>query len=420
VATVHRAKSTLYFVLSEFDHSRAEAERLLALAQAAGDRSLEAIALGHIGWAKTWSRDLPGAVAAARAALEVAESVGARTVRPRAHFTIGWVSAVTGHLDEADANIKRALAASLSEGDTVHRSLSLSAAGLLHNWTGAFDDAARVQAEALALARQHGLLVPLLVGFFLYGLTLIGKGDYDSALGTLREGLALAERLGDEAIHHRLLNCLGWLHAELGDLDVATDLNRRSESIGRRRSDPGTFPNAALNLGEILLAQGELGLAADQLEGILRYSRDPTTSEWMRYRYSIRLFVSLGELALARGQTTVAREHAARGLDQATRTGSRKNLVKAWRLTGEIAARERRWDDAETALRHALAFAEAIGNPPQLWKTHAAIARFHALRGSRDAADGARARARDVVERVRSALVDPALRRSLADPVRET
>jgi tetratricopeptide (TPR) repeat protein len=419
VATVHRAKSTLYFVLSEFDHARTEAERLLALAQAAGDRSLEAIALGHIGWAKTWARDLPGAVAAARAALDVADSAGARTVLPRAHFTIGWVSAVTGRLDEADANIKRALAASLDEGDAVHRSLSLSAAGLLHNWTGAFDDAARLQAEALALARQHSLLVPLLVGFFLYGLTLTGKGDYDAALGTLREGLALAERLGDEAIHHRLLNCLGWLHAELGDLDVAIDLNRRSESIGRRRSDPGTFPNAALNLGEILLAQGELGLAADQLEKVLRYSRDPTTSEWMRYRYSIRLFVSLGELALARGQTAVAREHTARALDQATRTGSRKNLVKAWRLTGEIAARERRWEDAEAALRHALAFAEAIGNPPQLWKTHAAIGCLHALRGNRDAADRARARARAVVERVRAVLADPGLRRSLPDPVRE-
>jgi transcriptional regulator with AAA-type ATPase domain/tetratricopeptide (TPR) repeat protein len=419
VAAIHRAKSTLYFVLSDFNRSRAEAEILLALAQGAGDRGLEAVALGHIGWAKTWARDLEGAVTAARAALELAESAGAQVVLPRAHFTIGWVGAVTGRLEEADANIKRAMAASLSTNDVVHRSLSLSAAGLMHNWTGEFGEAARLQAEALALARQHDLLVPLLFGFFLYGLTLIGKGDYDAALGTLHEGLALAERVGDEAIHHRLLNCLGWLHADLGDLETATELNRRSAEIGRRRSDPGTFPNAALNLGEILLARGELGLAREQLEGVLRYSREPTTSEWMRFRYSIRLFVGLGELELAGGDVARAREHAARGLDLAERTGSRKNLVKAWRLTGEIAARERRWDDAETALRRALGFAETIANPPQVWQTHAAIGRLHALRGEPEAADRARARARAVVERVRAGLGDPALRRSLADPIRE-
>jgi transcriptional regulator with AAA-type ATPase domain/tetratricopeptide (TPR) repeat protein len=417
LASIHRAKTTLYFVLSDFDRSRDEAERLLALARRAADRPLEAIALGHIGWAKTWLRDLPGAVAAARSALEVAEDAGTRVVLPRAHFTIGWVTAVTGHLQEADTNLKRALSESLAANDVVHRSLSLSALGLMHNWTGAFGDAARLQAEALALARQHDLLVPLLVGFFLYGLTLIGKGDYDDAQATLREGLALAERLGDEAIHHRLLNCLGWLHAELGDFEVAIDLNRRSEEIGRRRSDPGTFPNAALNLGEILLARGELGPAGEQLEGVLRYSLDPTTSEWMRYRYSIRLFVALGELALARGQIALAREHAARGLDHATRTGSRKNLVKAWRLTGEIATHERRWEDAEAALRQALGFAEAIANPPQLWRTHAAIARLHEARGRADAAGEARARARGVVERLRATLIHPDLRRSLRDPV---
>jgi tetratricopeptide (TPR) repeat protein len=417
VAAIHRAKSMLYFVLSDFARSRAEAERLLALARSAADRPLEAAALESIAWAKTWARDLPGAVAAAQAAIGVAESAQARFVLPGAHFTIGWVSAVSGRLDEADSNIKQAMTASLDVDDVVHRSLALSAAGLMRNWTGEFDSAARLQAEGLALARQHDLLVPLLFGFFLYGLTLIGKGDYDGALAALTEGLTLAERVGDEAIHHRLLNCLGWLYADLGDLELATDLNRRSAEVGRRRSDPGTFPNATINMGEIFLARGELDLAQEHLEGVLRYSREPTTSEWMRFRYSIRLFVGLGEVALRRGETAVAREHAAQGLDLATRTGSRKNLLKAWRLSGEIATRERRWDDAEAALRQALGFAEAIANPPQLWRTHAAVARFHEARGQADAARAARARARAVVEQVRATLVHPDLRRSLRDPV---
>jgi hypothetical protein len=70
-----------------------------------------------------------------------------------------------------------------------------------------------------------------------------------------------------------------------------------------RRSDPGTFPNATINMGEIFLARGDLDLAREHLDSVLRYPREPTTSEWMRFRYSIRLFVGLGEVALRRGET---------------------------------------------------------------------------------------------------------------------
>ena len=98
----------------------------------------------------------------------------------------------------------------------------------------------------------------------------------------------------------------------------------------------------------------------------------------MRFRYSIRLSASLGELALAQGDLDQARRHAERCLELAARTNARKNLVKGWRLAGEVACAARRWDDAEHALGEARAIAEAIGNPTQLWRTYAALARFHA------------------------------------------
>jgi transcriptional regulator with AAA-type ATPase domain/tetratricopeptide (TPR) repeat protein len=414
IAAILGAKSALHFVVSEFDRSRGEAERRLGLAREAADPALEATALAQIAWAKTWERDLPGAVGAAETAIAVAGAAGSPPVLARAHFTIGWIRAVTGHLDAADASLGRALAACGPDRDPVHRSLALAASGLVRNWAGDFAAAARLQAEALALARQHELLVPLLFGLFLSGLTLTGKGDYASALATFHEGLTLADRVGDEAIHHRLLNCLGWLHAELGDHPRALELNRQSEAIGRQRNDPGTFPNAALNLGETLLAVGDLDAARDRLEETRRYAQAPTTSEWMRFRYSIRLAVGLGELALARGEPDRARAHAAQAIEQATRIGARKNLVKAWRLTGAIATAERRWEEAAAALGEALALAEALGNPPQLWKTHATLAALHQACGRPDAARLARDQADAVVARAQAGLTDPRLRDSLA------
>jgi tetratricopeptide (TPR) repeat protein len=222
---------------------------------------------------------------------------------------------------------ERSLVASRSAGDVVHQSLALTTAGLLRSWEGQYADADQLQVHGLAIAREHTLLVPLLFSAFLRGLTLTGKGDYAMALATFHEGLELSEKVGDEAIHHRLLNCLGWLHFELGDLDRAADLNRRSADVGRRRGDPGTVPNAELNLGDIFLARGDLALAGETFERVDRFARDPATSPWMRFRYSIRLSASQGELALARSDLDAARAHARRCLELATRFNARKNLV---------------------------------------------------------------------------------------------
>jgi hypothetical protein len=87
--------------------------------------------------------------------------------------------------------------------------------------------------------------------------------------------------------------------------------------------------------------------------------------------------------------------------------------VKGWRLRGHIALARRHLDDAETAYRQALAFAEAIGNPTQLWTTRAALGRLHATRRRQDLAGGAYRAARDVLDRVKASLKDPGLRMSL-------
>ena len=247
--------------------------------------------------------------------------------------------------------------------------------------------------------------MPLLFSCFLRGLSLTGKGDYDEAFAAFTEGLALAERVGDEAIHHRLLNCLGWLYAELGDLDHAEVLNTTSAQIGRRRRDPGTQPNAELNLGDIYRARGDLALAQELYEGVFRYRKDPSTSQWMRFRYSIRMFASMGELALARGDLAAARAHSAECLDLAMRTGSRKNLVKAWRLAGELERAQKEWDRAEQHLRQALTIATSIGNPVQCWTTELALGQLLADAGrpdhARDTFRSAYLRMQRVGERLR-------------------
>jgi tellurite resistance protein len=87
--------------------------------------------------------------------------------------------------------------------------------------------------------------------------------------------------------------------------------------------------------------------------------------------------------------------------------------VKGWRLLGRIAVARGEPDDAEDALRRALAIAQAIGNPPQLWATHAAIGDLHAARHRPEAARVAYRAACGVVDQVRAGLSDPRLRAAL-------
>jgi tetratricopeptide (TPR) repeat protein len=137
----------------------------------------------------------------------------------------------------------------------------------------------------------------------------------------------------------------------------------------------------------------------------------------MRWRYSTHLFASLGDLWLARGEYTKALEFCDHCLDSATRTNSKKNLVKGWRLKGEIALARHRLDEAEHALRQGLTIAQVIGNPTQLWKSYVALGRLCSDARKPELAEQAFNAARGVVDRMKANLRNPLLRTGLESPI---
>jgi tetratricopeptide (TPR) repeat protein len=171
--------------------------------------------------------------------------------------------------------------------------------------------------------------------------------------------------------------------------------------------------NAELNLGDIFLAQSDLRLAQEFLDGVYRLVHHPATSDRMKWRYSMHLFASLGGFWLARGEPAKAQEFAAQCLDIATRTTSRKYVVRGWRLCGEIALARRQWDEAAGWLRQALPLAQAVGNPPELWKTHLAVGRLYAASRQPEQARQAYQAAREVIERVKATVRNAELRAGL-------
>lgn len=229
--------------------------------------------------------------------------------------------------------------------------------------------------------------------------------DFDRARAEWEGVQRLARRCGDRQAEGQALVAMGqasWLGHHF---DQSLDDSRQAAKIAEAIDAPSILAGSLLN--------GDLALAREYLQGVHRLVKDPATSKWMCWRYSIHLFASLGELALARGDLDGAHEHADECLERATRTRSRKYLVKGWRLCGEIAKARRMWEDADNALREALAVAEFIGNPTQLWATHMALGQLHSKRKTPEAAQQAYDAARNVIEHMKSGLRNPRLRASL-------
>lgn len=83
----------------------------------------------------------------------------------------------------------------------------------------------------------------------------------------------------------------------------------------------------------------------------------------MTWRYATHCYASQGQLALLRGDSDHARRLADQSLELGAPSRSRKLESWAWRIKGESATARHAWDEADDALRRALAIAQAIGQP---------------------------------------------------------
>ncbi len=295
----------------------------------------------------------------------------------------------------------------------VYESLARWLLGLLKNWEGEYAEATRLQSQAVQMAREHHVLHPLLSSLWSYGLILTGKGEYDDALEAFEEALTLSQKVGAEIREHRILNSLGWFYLEMGDLERSLDFNQQCVDKASQRGDAQTLNNAEINIGDVFLARGDLAMAQEVLEGVHRVVSDPATSDWEKWRYSMHLYASLGDLWLARHEPTKAKPFVEQCLAESRRTHSRKYIVKSLRQKGEIARHQNQWDEAEIWLRESVLLARSVGNPTQLWQTYLAMGHLYRVSQQPDRAQESYQAACDVIYRIKVRLKTAMLRESL-------
>src|SRR5581483_12037363 len=270
------------------------------------------------------------------------------------------------------------------------------------------------------LVRPRRILQPLLFSLFTEGVAWCDLGEYDAAFEVLTEAMALAERSGSDPLLTRATNTLGWVHIECGDVQRGIQLSEQSYDLtihgSRAQHATGAERRAFIrtNQSDALLALGDVSQAAELLDEVRHIVEHPPPSRWMTWRYTVHYYATLGQLALARGDADQARRCADQSLELAAPTRSRKYEAWAWRIRGESATRRRAWDEADDALRRALAIAESIRHPRQTWLTQVALGGLRAAQGRGDDARRRYRAAGEAVARARERTREPGLRSGLA------
>jgi class 3 adenylate cyclase/tetratricopeptide (TPR) repeat protein len=414
VIGIHEAKGGLYILLSEPKRSRDELDQARHLAQKLGDRAREGRALAGMGFASVIAHEFDRAQEESTQAKAIADALNDNSVLVPAELSAGFLHEVLGRTDEARKSFAVVEELSRKSGDAFHESLALCSMALMDRWEGHYIAADRRSSHSVQVARDSNAPLGLIVNTWIAALGATEQGEYDKAFELYGESAALAQKIGEEFYYLRNLNSLGWLYLEVGDVKSALDFNRRAAEASRKRGDPEIIANAELNLADTLLSLGDWSAAQEVLDGVYRLVKNPSTSDWMKFRYSQHLFASLGESWLARGDPAKAVEFADQCLLLANRYNSPKYVARARRLKGEAALACGQWDEAQRLFNDTFAIAERLAYPTLLWKTHAALGRLHTtLRRPEEALKSFQA-ANIVLDQMKSKAQHPSLLSSFA------
>jgi class 3 adenylate cyclase/tetratricopeptide (TPR) repeat protein len=376
VLEVYQRRGRVQIVMAKNEEAIAGLERMLQLARAAGDRRLEGEALADLAFAHAYTLRWEHQPVAARYADEaavLAREIGDDRILTKALSTRGSVHCAYGELDQGARMLEESVRLGEPLGSPDLYLTGLWYLGHLHNWRGEFRRAIEIHRRVAREARDTHDEFSEGMGQWCLGLAHIGRGLYTEARAVLDDALVKARERNSHYNVGRITNTLGWLHQEFGDFQRALELDREAAELGQRHKIGNVEISSLINIGADLVRQGEPAPALAMLEGMVGQVEKGLGSH--RWRWDMRVAVSIAEALLALGRGDEARAWIERAATMARSTGSAKYLGKCHALRGELAIAGRRWDAAVTELGEAVAIGRRIEYPTLIWQAGHLLAR---------------------------------------------
>ncbi|MFI5215618.1 MAG: ATP-binding protein [Candidatus Limnocylindria bacterium] len=379
------------------EHAKQPARRVANLADAS-----HSYVWGHAGGP---------AVQTAEAALALAREHRLPDGEAHALAVIGFRKGVTGEIDGYLANLREARAIAERTGTVAIQAMVDCFTSEVSEWSGDYATAMASGERALASGRQLRLAHLMVWSNWFMGKSACCLGDYGRAIRLLEDGRDLTERVGDRAWNTRLLNTLGWVHAEIGDHGQARVYNESAARIAREIGDAEIIANAEINLALNHLALGEIEPAQ---AGLAALAAAPAPEfPFMRWRYLLHVEDALGRVALARGEPADALARADREREAARRHRAPKLEARALALRVQALATLERREEARASAGELIGTAERIGYARARWQGLALSAELERRAGRSEQANRCEAQRAQVVESLAGSLPDAELRRGL-------
>lgn len=415
---LHERLGQTYAVLKQQDYAETEFGRMLEAARALSDRTAEGRALFWLSFAQTRQYRIGEARETGDAAMRIAEQAGNRRLLALTHWNTGHVYKIAGELDLATHHLRQAehLARDNGERDILGRSLENLAQ--LAIWSGHYRRAELLGTEALGLSRESHDALSLGGAYWILGTARGELGRYEQARRALQSGIDHAEESGERHYLVRLLNTMGWLHCELGDVETAMRWDEQALTTARevhadRVAEAERY--SLLNLATDALYAGWLDASQvwlDEFEHILDHS------EYSRIRYLNRYQLLQAQIAVARQDFDAALRWSDEAARMATAKGVRKNLVKSRLVAGQVLLALGRNQDAVVHLRQAADQAEDLEHGSLRWLTRLFLGKALTASRQRAAASDQFRQAMDRVATIASEISDERLRATfLASPL---
>jgi tetratricopeptide (TPR) repeat protein len=222
-------RSRCYQVQREWDAARADAERSLELAEAAGDERGRADALFQCSLIAERGGDALLARFYAEAARDAYAHLGDRGAQARILNNLGGLQFLLGDAAEAVALLQQSFALALEVGNEADAAQAVSSLAQVHLRCGAPQLAEEQARHALTILERRGDYLDELGNVHLVlGRALLDQGRTDEAKQAFAAAEWTFERFGSRSHVAAVWTAQGDACRLLGDVDAAADLYRRA------------------------------------------------------------------------------------------------------------------------------------------------------------------------------------------------
>lgn len=343
--------------------------------------------------------DLAAAKESYRRALAAGDQAGDARLRATSLGNLGKVALDRYRLVEAERQLRTAVELARTLDDALLLASELGDLGNVLRARGQSAEAAQCYEEALRLAEAHDDMRGQHLALGNLGALYWERGDPSRALLYLERSYALSQGYDNATQHVSDLVHLALVHQELGEPERATEHLQAALALAEESASEH-LPGVLNTLGHLALEGGNL----DQAEGY--YRRCLAVEEQTGDTYNIgSSWLNLGYIAWQRGNIKQAMIHWRKALKTHQTAGNRSGLAAAHLNLGGALLEQGEFGASERHLCSALGIAEAFPLPDDARLAWGNLALLHWRQGNLTRARQAYEEAITWAERSRAAVV---------------